>query len=168
VFPTLERVVVRWPSPLALLDLFFPSGDGKWVCEGLLARARHGVGSTNGPALLTFASPSETLSGLRCPLVRSVELGWPNGLLLSAFAEPGLLSWGCHRSAPPSVLAPGVHSQCLRCSEELPSACLRRDLLMARCHLRPGAATFRTRSALAVPPGCDGFLHLALFRFVAP
>jgi len=31
---------------------------------------------------------------------------------------PGLLSWGCHRSAPPSASAPGVLSQWSRCSEE--------------------------------------------------
>jgi hypothetical protein len=37
-----------------------------------------------------------------------------------------------------------------------------------RSHLRPGVATLRTRSALAVPPGCGGLLHLALVRFVAP
>lgn len=34
--------------------------------------------------------------------------------------------------------------------------------------LRPGAATSRTRSALAVPPGFDGFLRATLCRFVAP
>jgi hypothetical protein len=40
--------------------------------------------------------------------------------------------------------------------------------LTTRSHFRSEAATFRTRSALAVPPGCDGLLHLALCRFVAP
>jgi hypothetical protein len=79
VLPTLERVVDRWPFPRALLDLF-SSLETKWICEGLLARARLGVGSTNGPALVAFASPSETLSGLRCPLGRLVERGGPNGL----------------------------------------------------------------------------------------
>ena len=39
---------------------------------------------------------------------------------------------------------------------------------VTRCHLRPGAATSRTRSALAVSHGFDGLLHLALCRSVAP
>jgi hypothetical protein len=34
--------------------------------------------------------------------------------------------------------------------------------------LRPGVATLRTRSALAVPPGYDGFLRWVRCRFVAP
>jgi hypothetical protein len=38
------------------------------ACEGLPVQARLGVGSTNGPALLTFASPSETQSFLRRPV----------------------------------------------------------------------------------------------------
>jgi len=59
---------------------FFAFGETKWVCEGLLARARLGVGSTNGPTLMTFASPSETQSGLRCPLARSAEPGRPDDL----------------------------------------------------------------------------------------
>jgi hypothetical protein len=43
------------------------------VYEGLPVHARLGVGSTNGPALMTFTSPTETVSGLRCPasVVRS-------------------------------------------------------------------------------------------------
>lgn len=42
-------------------------------CKGLPSHARLGVGSTIGLTLLIFASPSETLSGLRCPwtVVRS-------------------------------------------------------------------------------------------------
>jgi hypothetical protein len=56
-----------------------------------------------------------------------------------------------------------------RCSEELPSGGAREGpCRAARGHLRSGDATFRTRSALAVLPGCDGLLHLVPSRFVAP
>ena len=89
MFPTPERVVNRWPFPRALLDLLSPSGDGDWVCKGLLARARHGVGSTNGPALVTFASPSETLSGVRCPLILSVGVCRPCGKRLPFVLDLG-------------------------------------------------------------------------------
>jgi hypothetical protein len=51
------------------------------------------------------------------PAPRTWLAGWPSVVRL---AGPGLLSWGCHRSAPPSASVPGVHSQWSRCSEELP------------------------------------------------
>lgn len=75
--------------------------------------------------------------GLRLSFGDSVRFALPAGPLLetwlagrpavSRLAGPGLLSWGCHRSAPPSASAPGVHSQWSRCSGELPlCASLRR------------------------------------------
>jgi hypothetical protein len=139
------------------------------VCEGLPALPRHGVGSTNDPALVTFASPWETRPGSRgLPPFRI--------LLWRAFGSPRLVPariraplMGLSEIAPPSASMPGVHSQPHRCSAELslgwdPEALPR----STRCCLRPGAATLRTRSALAVPPGFDGLLLPALFRFIAP
>jgi len=65
------------------------------------------------------------------PLRRTWPAGWP---AVARFAGPGLLSWGCHRSAPPSASIPGVHSQWSRCSEELPRCASPR-----RCTVRRGA-----------------------------
>lgn len=74
------------------------------------------------------------------------------------------------------VKVPPLHR--LRCRCPLPvTALLRRAVswllpegsaLATRRHIRPGAATSRTRSALAVSLGFGGLLHLALCRFVAP
>lgn len=76
---------------------------------------------------------------------------------------------GLSKIAPPSTSMRGVHSECLRCSDELPSGGVREDpCRAARSHLRSGDANFRTRSALAVLPGFDGLHHLALSRFIAP
>jgi hypothetical protein len=66
--------------------------------------------------LLRRRSP---LRAVPCPLCLpslDPEVDRPAG-----FVGRGLLSWGCHRSAPPSASAPGVHSQRYRCSEELPA-----------------------------------------------
>jgi hypothetical protein len=79
------------------------------------------------------------------PLRRTWLAGWP---AVARLAGPGLLSWGCHRSAPPSAPAPGVHSQWSRCSEELP-----RSASPRRCAVRRGA-TFGPELPLSglVPP----------------
>jgi hypothetical protein len=108
--------VDRWPSPRALLDLCFPSGDGKWICKGLLARARLGVGSTNGPALVTFASPTETQSGVRCPSILLVLVGPPCGKRPFDFLDLGsshgvvidlpLHRYRCLVSTPSDTAAP--------------------------------------------------------------
>jgi hypothetical protein len=89
------------------------------ACEGLPVQARLGVGSTNGPALMTFASPTKTLSSLRRP-VSLLSFRFPafrpstGGLRGSRTPLLGLSKF-----APPSASAPGVHSHRLRCSEEL-------------------------------------------------
>jgi hypothetical protein len=138
-------------------------------CEGLPVHARLGVGSTNGSALLIFASPSETESGLRCPCT--------SGCACALVLRPG-----CWR--PSGVRTPLMGLSEICPSIDLGTRCplpvvpllrraaarlhLERFRLAARSHLRPGAATSRTCSALAVPPGFDGLLHLVLCRFVAP
>jgi hypothetical protein len=139
------------------------------VCEGLPVQARLGVGSTKlpGPPDLRFSfgdSIRLALSSIRGALVVR-----PSGRPSRVRAVVGLLSWGCQRSAPPSTWVPGVHSQWFRLLRRAAVVLHSEDCFtLARCHLRPGAATSRTRSALAVPPGFDGLLHLALCRFVAP
>lgn len=76
---------------------------------------------------------------------------------------------GLSKIAPPSTSVRGVHSEWLRCSEELPSGGVREDpCRAARSHLRSRDANFWTRSALAVLPGFDGLHHLAPSRFIAP
>jgi hypothetical protein len=89
------------------------------ACEELPVQARLGVGSTNGPALLTFISPTKTRSYLRRPVsLLSVRLpalrrsaGWLRGRRTPLM--------GLSKFAPPSASVPGVHSQRRRCSEEL-------------------------------------------------
>ena len=138
------------------------------ACEGLPVQARLGVGSTNGPALMTFASPTKTLSSMRRP-VSLLSVG-RRALRLSALRLPGRRTplLGLSKFAPPSASAPGVHSQ----RSPAPKSCFRvpprKEVPSGAGCLRPGVATSRTRSALAVPPGCGGLLHLVPFRFVAP
>lgn len=68
-----------------------------------------------------------------------------------SFVAPKLLSWGYSKD-PLHRHAPRVHSQ----------------MLPESCTLRPVLATAQVRSALAVPPGFDGFLRATLRRFIAP
>jgi hypothetical protein len=62
VLPTQARVVTRWPSSHALLDLPASFGLTPGTFEGRPAPARLGVGLTNSPALVTFSSRSKTWS----------------------------------------------------------------------------------------------------------
>jgi len=89
------------------------------VYEGLPVQARLGVGSTNGPALLTFASPTKTQSSLRRP-VSLLSLQFP-AWRLSAGGSLGRRTplMGLSKFAPPSASVRGVHSWRRRCSEEL-------------------------------------------------
>ena len=88
------------------------------ACEGLPVHARLGVGSTNGPALLTFVSSTKTQSFLRRPVsllpVRLLALR-PYAERLRGRRTPLL---GLSKFAPPSAWVPGVHSWHRRCSEE--------------------------------------------------
>jgi hypothetical protein len=117
---------------------------------------------------MAFTSPSETQSGLYCP---SSVVRWAPGL--GPFASRpfgvGTPLMGLSEIRPsidmgawcPLPVVPLLRrAACLRPSGEFCG--------LARSHLRPGAATSRTRSALAVLHGFDGLLHLALCRFVAP
>jgi hypothetical protein len=128
--------------------------------EGLPTRTRFGVGSTNGPALVAFASPMETLSALCCPcLLRRIALVCRP--LLHAFAWLGLLSWGCHRSplhrhlhlvsTPGDSAAP--ESRCLARVRER-SSCSAESLSVRSCHFpnsfRPCRSSRLRRFA---PPG---------------
>ena len=92
------RVADRWPSLRALLDgatIGLMAAD----CEGLPIPTSLGVGSTSGPALLAFASPSKIRSISRGPVAL------PSGVKACFAARPGpvwpgvgLLSWGCQIS----------------------------------------------------------------------
>jgi len=103
-----------------------------WSCEGLPVQARLGVGSTNGPALMTFASPTETLSSLRCPV--SLLAALPGALKHLAVWLHGRRTplVGLSKYAPPSASVPGVHSRLGRCSEELLSGFFPREVPFQR------------------------------------
>jgi hypothetical protein len=93
--------------------------------------------------------------------------------------DAGLLSWGCHRSplhrlqclasTPGAAWPPGSFRRTsLRAVPD--GASVPRDVYTRGRSVRhrPGVATLRTRSALAVLPGFDGLLRLTPCRFVAP
>ena len=110
---------------------------------------------------MTFASPSETQSGLRCPLIRSVESGWPDGLPSSTsldlgsshgvVIDPPLHRYGRLVSTPGTSAAP---KSCRRgrlrgdtpCGAEAPSA--------RSCHLPDSFRPCRSsRLRRFAPPG---------------
>jgi hypothetical protein len=102
------------------------------ACEGLPVHARLGVGSTNGPALLTFASTAETQS-LSAPS-RLLAVRPANDLAAARWmvrrSRTPLM--GLSKFAPPSASVPGVHSWRRRCSEERLSGFFPREVPFQR------------------------------------
>jgi hypothetical protein len=79
VSPASLQVADRWPSPPALLGL----SPRSWECDVNLRGTSYLNAPwgrvTSGPALVTFASPSETLSGVRGPFSGSSSSSSPVG-----------------------------------------------------------------------------------------
>ena len=147
------------------------------ACEGLPVRAHHGVGSTRRPSPRGL----RISSGDSSQLARSIS-GLPAGLPCGMRPAPDPdSSLGVVQRSPlhrHGFLAstPGLALP-LRCPEELHAATplvLHRDPEGSGARQgpgarhRPGVATLRTRSVLAVLPDFDGLLRLEPCRSVAP
>ena len=167
-------VVDRWPSPharhgLVLLRLKW-HGPARGFPSGC-ARGR----VTYGRTLMTFASPSEMLSGSRGPLPSLLsrfragdpKAPFPSPLDLLGIGTPLM---GLSMIAPPSTCLPSVHSRSCPGSGEPPFVPSSEDFgARGFVHaLRLEDATLRTRSALAVSLDFGGLLRWAGCRFVAP
>ncbi len=158
-----RRVAARWPSPRALLGLVIRSGcrpardfprDTPW------GRVDHGT------TLLTFASPSE-----KRPVLHRSFTTWrrPPALGPACRARAARSSSLGVVKVRPSI---GISARCPLPGPPAALASLWRHLRggdpPGGWSLRPGAATSRTRSVPAVPPGFDGLLHLGLTGLLHP
>jgi hypothetical protein len=177
VSPAPRQVADRWPSPRALLGLAPRSDECGADLRGTSCLDAPWGRATNGLALLTFASPSEMLPSTRGPSPSSslrLRISETLRPLRSGTCDPvriGTPLLGLSMIAPPSTCTPSVHSRSLPHSAELPARNRPRRALRLTgrgSDLRPGDATFRTRSALVVPPDFGGFLRWERCRFVAP
>jgi hypothetical protein len=177
VSPAPMQVADRWPSPRALLGLAPRSIECAADLRGASCLDAPWGRATNGLALVTFASPSEMLSSTcgpspsSSPRRRFIETLRPLDFGTCDPVRIGTPLLGLSMIAPPSTCALSVHSWPLPRSGELPARNRPRRALRLTgrgSDLRPGDATFRTRSVLVVPPDSDGLLRWERCRFVAP
>jgi len=172
--PAIVRVVDRWPFPHARLGLVLLRLKLHGPARGFPSSCARGR-ATYSLTLVTFASPSEMLSGSRgpSPFVHGRVRGRGPKASGSSPLDPdriGTPLMGLSMIAPPSTCLPSVHSRSCPGSGEPPARLFPEGSWSAGfVHaLRLEVATFRARSALAVPPGFGGLLRWAGRRFVAP